>query len=163
MTYVRGIRPSTETNFEQKYIPVTETGCWLWTAASDYLGYGQFSVGGRMIKAHRYAWEQQNGPIAPGLIACHKCDTPACVNPDHLFLGTHKANAVDRGRKGRHRRTGGESNSSAKLTLAQVGQILVDSRPRFAIAHAYGVSPQTISDIRTGKRWAKAISQQASP
>src|ERR1700730_2840026 len=75
--------------------------CWLWTAAKDKDGYGFFSVNGKQTKAHRFSFAHYNGEIPTGMIVCHKCDTPSCVNPDHLFLGTHKINLDDMRSKGR--------------------------------------------------------------
>lgn len=83
------------------YIPVPESGCWLWLGGWDRKGYGKTGGSSNSTKTHRMFFERFNGPIHHGLIVCHKCDTPACVNPAHLFQGTHKDNAEDRVRKGR--------------------------------------------------------------
>jgi hypothetical protein len=78
--------------------------CWLWTAAVGTDGYGKFWYNGITTHAHRIAFELTFGQIdEDGLIVCHRCDNPLCVRPDHLFLGTHRDNAVDMVRKGRDR------------------------------------------------------------
>ena len=90
--------------------------CWLWMGGRDIEGYGRFSHG----QAHRVAWELSRGPISTGLVVCHHCDTPACVNPDHLFVGTQRDNRLDCVRKGRQGKgpafARGENNIFAKLS-----------------------------------------------
>lgn len=78
-----------------------EHGCVEWTGGRDQLGYGRISIRGTTVRAHRLSWELKNGPIPAGMIVCHKCDNPPCINPDHLFIGTHRDNAADRFAKGR--------------------------------------------------------------
>lgn len=86
----------------ENYIPVPESGCWLWLGGWDANGYGKVSRNGKVITtAHRLFYFERNGPIPTGLVVCHKCDTPACCNPDHLFLGTYQDNIDDMIRKGR--------------------------------------------------------------
>lgn len=82
---------------------VPEAGCWLWMGGAYPSGYGRMTSGGKNRRAHRGVWELVNGPIPEGLAVCHKCDTPLCVNPDHLFLGSQAANVRDMAAKGRHR------------------------------------------------------------
>lgn len=97
--YQRAYRPLRDVILG-KCIPVTESGCWLWTAYSDPNGYGKVSHGGVQAQfAHRASYVTFNGPIPDGMSVCHKCDTPACVNPQHLFLGTQSDNAHDMVRK----------------------------------------------------------------
>lgn len=95
-----------EQRFWTKVDPTGE--CWLWTASLHPKGYGQVSVrrpDGRptMRRAHHIAWELTYGPKPPHLFVLHHCDTPRCVRPDHLFLGTQADNIADMVRKGRHR------------------------------------------------------------
>ena len=75
-------------------------GCWLWIASTDDKGYGMFKLDGRMWKAQRVSWLIHHSDPGP-LFVCHACDVPLCVNPRHLFLGTHMDNVNDCLTKGR--------------------------------------------------------------
>ena len=136
------------------YIPVPESGCWLWLGAWNGWGYGTLgSSGKKVLIASRLFYAYFNGPIADGLMVCHKCDTRACVNPDHLFLGTGADNSADMARKGRGREAKGERNTAAKLKEHQVHAIFKDRRKVREIAADYGVSQATVVGIRRGNLW----------
>lgn len=85
-----------------RYIPEPNTGCWLWCGTLNQNGYGKIlrRVHGE-VSAHRLFWTAHRGPIPDGLWVLHRCDTPACVNPAHLFLGTIQDNTYDMIAKGR--------------------------------------------------------------
>ena len=75
------------------------SGCWLWDGPINYAGYGHFKLNNRNERAHRVSYIIHNGNIPEGMSICHKCDVRACVRPDHLWVGTHKENCLDRGKK----------------------------------------------------------------
>lgn len=81
--------------FEEKFIPCPTSGCWHWTGCLSY-GYGKFSIEGKNMGAHRASYEIYIGPIPEGLHVCHSCDETTCVNPDHLWAGTHLDNMEDK-------------------------------------------------------------------
>lgn len=127
-------------------------GCWLWTAGRLNGGYGSFIC--KLV--HRISWTLANGDIPKGLCVLHRCDVRSCVNPAHLFLGTHADNTADMIRKGRWvvppvKR--GEANGSSKLTSAQVRAIRCDKRVDRIIALDYGVSGVLIASIQRGTAW----------
>lgn len=128
------------------------TGCIHYEGQQSDAGYGRFMVMGRRIVASRVAYALAYGMVPADLYVCHHCDTPSCVRPDHLFLGTPDDNAKDRDKKGRQSR--GEAHRSAKLTEARVVAILADTRPVEAIAAAHGVSKATVQHILNGRRWS---------
>jgi hypothetical protein len=131
------------------------TGCWLWTAHISGDGYGCANFSHQQRKAHRLAWQLFRGKIPIRKIVCHKCDVRACVNPDHLFLGKPAENAADMKRKGRSR--SGEKSPSCKLsaeTVLKIKALLAEDRWYMTeIARQFGISHQTVSDIKKGKRW----------
>ncbi len=93
---------SIQQRLEEKFIPVTESGCWIWVGASVEAGYGVIRIDGKNRRAHRISYECYVGEIPEGLIIRHKCDVVSCINPDHLELGTQTDNVADRDKRGRH-------------------------------------------------------------
>lgn len=133
-------------------------GCWLWRGVVNRDGYGTFTVDYKPLLAHRYAWERANGQSAKGHVVMHSCDTPGCVNPAHLRLGTHSENAKDRHRKGRSAR--GERGGNARLTEAQVKEIRARYVPKVVtqkmLAAEYGVSRDLVLKIINRRLWTHA-------
>ena len=132
----------------------SEAGCWNWTASKSSGRYGKLEISGATLSAHRASYEVYRGPIPEGLFVCHRCDNPACINPDHLFLGTHADNMADKVKKGRHRTPRGSEVVTSKLTEADVLAIRASRVSNGCVAEQYGVDRSLISLIRTGKRWA---------
>lgn len=128
-------------------------GCWLWKAARDKWGYGQHGVKMRRVQAHRFSYEMTKGPIPKGMLVLHRCDTPLCVRPDHLFAGTDADNKADSVAKGRHAH--GERNSHAKLTEDQVRAVRRDwtGENKLELAARYNVIPGTIYCAATRRTW----------
>lgn len=141
--------------FHDKY--EKSEGCWIWRAQRDRRGYGvydKYENAKRQFRkfAHRYMWEITFGPIPDGINVCHKCDNPPCVNPNHLFLGTHADNCADKVSKKRHRF--GERVNFAKLSESQVKEILTMRHlPVQKVADIFGVTYGPIYAIFRGKTW----------
>ena len=106
------------------------SGCWIWQGATQRRqGYGTVGYGDRTWLAHRLAWTGRHGPIPAGKILCHRCDERRCVNPDHLFLGTHAINGADRKAKMKARATApvppGPDEERAQIRIVYRGHELV--------------------------------------
>lgn len=136
-------------------------GCWNWQGKLSPGGYGRIGVDGKTLRAHRYSWMLTNGDIPEGMVVCHSCDNPRCVNPTHLFLGSIADNVADcvgkgrnaRGEKLAHPRARGEHNGNSRLTAQQVNAIISDERSQRVIARQFGVSQAAISKIKRGEMW----------
>ena len=95
------INKVTKEFLEKRSTPIPEAGCWIWEKAVNNKGYGVIRLKKKNVYAHRMSYETFIGPIPDGLIVCHRCDTPCCINYRHLFLGTHLDNLIDSVNKGR--------------------------------------------------------------
>jgi len=156
--------------FMDKVSEEPNSGCWLWKGYIDADGDGHYWITGKKRRrAHRISWMLHKGEIPAGLFVCHKCDVRNCVNPCHLFLGTHAENVADMKRKGRS--GAGERNGRAKLKLWQVQQIkllLKEGRRVAEIATTLAISEHRIKDIKYGRSWrhvqpASEISLEGNP
>lgn len=117
--------------------------CWPWKASKYGLGYGQFWIlkpARKMIPAHRYVYQEiHNLELKTNDIICHRCDNPSCVNPVHLFKGTHKDNVADCIRKNRRVYSKGENNGNCKLNESLIKDIRVE----------YATGNYTLQDLAT--------------
>jgi hypothetical protein len=153
--------PKVVSNEERFWSKVSKgESCWLWTAGRDKDGYGMFSwrLGKNnhiRIRAHRYSYILAHGDISADLCVCHTCDTPACVNPAHLFLGTNQENTKDRHLKERDARSTRHSN--AKLNPDAVRHIRETYKAggvtQHELAAFYGVCQATIRELLHGETW----------
>ena len=138
------------------HVEIQDSGCWLWTGRVGANGYGQT---GRKSSAHRIAWSLENLREVPeGMLVCHHCDTPLCVNPDHLWIGTQAENVRDMKSKRRLK-------PAVLYGVEQKNAILNDDAVReirrrrasgervIDLAHAYGICPSLASMVSTGRVW----------
>ena len=133
-------------------------GCWLWTKGVTKKGYGRLRVDGMVSLAHRVSYLYFTGDIPDGLHVLHNCDTPACINPSHLFLGTNDENILDRQNKDRQAK--GTSIGISKLNELQVKAIRVwlnKGYTTYLLKDVFKVSKTTIQNIKSCKTWKHVI------
>jgi hypothetical protein len=195
-----GKRAPLEQRFWAKVAKGGPEECWLWLATKNNHGYGMIWAGkpdGNKTLAHRVSYELHFGPIPTdttlyhGITVLHRCDTPACVNPAHLFLGTQTINVADKVQKGRHRWghnpnnkppifrgedhyfrkhpemvKRGEAVHNAKLTNADVLDIWrrrLRGESHGVIARNYSLDRSTVKDICDGERWGHLLAKDGAP
>jgi hypothetical protein len=166
----------TDLQFEVRFwrmARAADAGCWQWTGVlNTSSGYAQIGRNGKTYRANRLAWQMHHGPIADGLVVCHRCDNKACVNPNHLFLGTQQDNIADRHAKGRdakgdrhvsrtmpERVPRGERSGRSKLTCAKADEMRrlhASGTSVRELAAKFSVGYRTAYETATGRRWAIA-------
>ncbi len=153
-------------------------GCWIWQRAANNKGYGVCAVGRGMRLAHRMAYAIVHGPIPTGISVLHHCDTPLCINPDHLFLGTQMDNVHDAMQKGRHKNPPlnahyrksnpqrGSKSKNAKITEAIAKHIMLErmtGRNFTDLGHEVGLDASVVADICKGLAWAHVLGVDGAP
>lgn len=140
-------------------MPEPNRGCWLWLGWCDGDGYGKVNPGvlpGERV-VHRIAHVVYVGPIPEGLSVLHRCDQPCCINPDHLFLGSHVDNMRDMIAKGRRVEVKGSRHGQSKLSEGQVVEMRRLAARGWrspALAMRFGISPRNVRDVVARKLWS---------
>lgn len=144
---------------EAKSVRIPWSGCHIWIGSATAGGYGTSVVAERIYGTtivHRALFQHLNGTAPRGAYICHECDTPSCVNPDHLFLGTPTDNAQDRKMKCRSATKIGHYNGRAKIKfcdLPEIRRLIADGKDQKDIAAMFDVSQSAISRIKRGVSW----------
>ena len=141
----------------EKHITKTDN-CWLWKGAKKGQNYGSFSINGKDYRAHRIAYKLYINDYDQSLNVLHSCDHTLCVNPDHLFLGTHQENMNDKVNKNRQAKMPGELCPTHKLTEKEVIEIIKNFENKYRgmfsnLSKQYNVSSSTIECIYHKRTW----------
>tara|TARA_Y100000310_G_scaffold240365_1_gene244193 strand:+ start:516 stop:974 length:459 start_codon:yes stop_codon:yes gene_type:complete len=137
-------------------LDVGDNECWEWPWGRNRLGYGGVQFNKKWHRAHRVAWILFVGPIPKDMFVCHHCDNPPCVNPNHLWIGSHRDNVDDMLNKGRSNNHHGQNNPNARLTEDDVSEIkhrYDEGEYQYEIARVFGISQQHVSQITRDVRW----------
>jgi len=155
--YIKKIPKTKLERFNKKYIIDSITECWEWQGSKSKDGYGIIIVNNKPHRAHRVSYELFKENIPDDLFICHHCDNPSCVNPEHLFAGTHQDNMDDMVQKGRSPKQHGEDSSRNVLTEEQAQYILDFTHYKGSLtllATKFNVHVSTIFYVKNGKSWS---------
>ena len=152
-----------KTRFYARTLLPNENGCMIWVGSKIVSGYGQlckYREKPRSILAHRFSYQLHHTDFNRKLCVLHRCDTPSCVAPEHLFLGTPMDNSNDKISKGRANNCNprpGQENPASKLNdddVREIKRLLSDGAKGIPLAKKFGVTRQTISAIKHNRRWS---------
>lgn len=137
-------------------------GCWIWKGGLPDDGYPRIAINNKSVLGHVLSYVLHKGVIPEGLHVCHECDNPSCVNPDHLWLGTHSQNMEDRGNKGRWKHNGrfGTNINSAKITAndaIEIRKCVELGASQTEMSKRFKLSKSAINSLIKGKTWKQAI------
>lgn len=142
--------------FLDRFVALSKNDCWEWEGFKTKEGYGRFEWKGKRYNAARFSYEYYLGKFDENLFVCHKCDNPPCINPEHLFLGTHKENMHDRDVKKRNFIPTGEKNPKAILNednVIEIRKLLDSGHSLNELSALFKVSKDAIHNIKTKKTW----------
>lgn len=145
------MRPTLKERLLKGYEEDQTTGCWNWIKYRDRDGYGNIAVKSKPMQAHRASYQVFVGPLEPSLFICHTCDNPSCINPDHLYQGTHKQNQKD---KQNRQRIVGEKHPYAKLKDTDILKIRNSDLSQEKLGKIYNVTQAHVGRIKRNLNWS---------
>ena len=161
---------SIEKRLLKKRLVDPETDCWLWTGCTNInrrnpqaTVYGRLGVRGTVYKVHRLAaWLYKGFYLDSTLCVCHKCDTPLCFNPEHLFTGTYRDNVRDCIKKGRGNKVKGEAHYYSKITEQQAEEVIRLLGENLSIQEVMKhlkLSRGIVSSIKNKRTWQHLVQE----